>query len=175
MKKLTTKLLKRFLDLAARRLDGEWVLMGGTVLPVLGCDYRSTTDIDFAPVGAQTNEQTIQVMEICEELGLPVETINSAGGFFLKKISKFKDHLVLLRAEKARIYRPSAGLFVQLKLARLSESDLQDCLEMLKLKGSELTDSERSHILMQVRRIAAQVVGEPKEPRVAVLLEALKR
>ena len=50
MKPIDVKILKKFLKIAGIELSGEWVLMGGTVLPLLGVDYRTTVDIDFVSV-----------------------------------------------------------------------------------------------------------------------------
>lgn len=47
MKSLDTKLLKEFLKRAGERLHGDWLLVGGTLLPAVGIDSRSTTDIDL--------------------------------------------------------------------------------------------------------------------------------
>ncbi len=150
---LDEKLLRRFLKLASERLSGEWVLLGGMVLPFLEHAYRVTSDIDFVPVKAVGNDQTLEVMKICEELGLPIETVNGAASFFLHKIQDFKSQLVLIEEGKAKIYRPSVMLFLQLKFARLSESDLHDCLEMLKVKSSELLPQERKSLVRLIEKL----------------------
>ena len=41
-------LLRRFLDLAGERLRGNWVVIGGCVLPLRGVEHRTTLDIDIA-------------------------------------------------------------------------------------------------------------------------------
>jgi hypothetical protein len=142
MKPLNRATLNKFIKQAGDQLEGEWVVIGGTVLPLLGIDYRSTVDIDFICLKNQGNAQLLQLMEIAEGLGLPVETINQAGALFLLRIADFKDHLkILYKGKKARIYRPDGKLFFQLKIARLSETDLTDCLEFLKwskLEGEKL-------------------------------------
>ncbi len=72
-------------------------------------------------------------MKLAEDLGLPVETINQASLYFLEKIPNYIKELVILhKGKSATIYRPNVNLFIQLKVGRLSESDLADCLEFLK-------------------------------------------
>lgn len=72
-------------------------------------------------------------MGIAESLGLPVESINHAGAYFLRKVPGFREHLVLLhKGPSVRIFRPEVELFIKLKLSRLSPSDLLDCIHFVK-------------------------------------------
>jgi hypothetical protein len=138
MKPLTKEILQKFLQQARTHLKGEWVLIGGTLLPLLGLDYRSTTDIDLVGLSAREQGQALSLMELAERLGLPVETINQAGAHFLNKIPRFKNHLILLeKGLSAKIYRPDLYLYVALKIQRLSESDMNDCLKYLEFSISE--------------------------------------
>lgn len=132
MKPLDQKTLNRFLMLAGDHLTGAWVLMGGTVLPLLGIEHRTTTDIDLVGLTQKQNVQTLQLMELAEKLNLPVECINQAAAYFLQKVHSFKEHLVPLHEGKtAIIYRPDLFLYIALKVQRLSQSDLQDCLSFI--------------------------------------------
>lgn len=125
---LDSKRLKEFLTLAGDQLSGDWILLGGTLLPAVGLNVRTTVDIDFVSLGKTDNSQTLALMTIADSLGLPVETINSAASFFLEKLSYSKeDLLVLHKGRTAKIFRPSVSLYWRLKLARLSDSDLVDC------------------------------------------------
>ncbi len=139
---LNQNLLKKFIFLAGDRLTGDWIMVGGTVLPYLGANHRSTTDIDFVGFGKNEKTQQLELMQIAEDLGLPVETINSAADFFVHKHLKSKNQLVLLHEGKtAAIYRPNTELYFRLKLSRLSETDTEDCLvwlDFLKPKKIEL-------------------------------------
>jgi hypothetical protein len=133
VKALDQKILRQFLEKAGDSLSGEWVLIGGTVLPLLGVEHRSTTDIDLIGLHPSKQAQTLALMELAAELGLPIETINQAGAFFLSRIPDFEKELVLLHQGKsARIFRPNATLYLLLKIRRMSVSDLQDCQEWLK-------------------------------------------
>lgn len=52
MKTLDSKLVKYLLQRAEKSISGEWILVGGSLLPALGLDYRSTLDIDL--IGLET-------------------------------------------------------------------------------------------------------------------------
>lgn len=126
------KLLKQFQKQALHSLSGEWVLIGGTVLHLLGLDERLTMDIDLARKSGDVDE-TLELMNIAEKLKLPLTAINQAGAFFLKQIPGWENKLVLwAESPSCRLYRPNGDLYLQLKMARMSESDLQDCLQMIK-------------------------------------------
>jgi hypothetical protein len=58
--------------------------------------------------------------------------VNSAADFFVRRISDWRDQLIELhRGSRATIFRPTATLFLLLKLARLTEVDLDDCAALL--------------------------------------------
>ena len=151
MKLLTPDILKRFLELATERLTGEWVLIGGTVLPILGIHHRTTVDIDLVGKTDRERKQQLKLMEVAEELGLPVETINQAGGYFLTKIKTYEKDLVLLaEGKKVKIFRPNLVLFLELKLGRFSDSDYEDCIQMIQwsLKSRNQTLVNRAKKLL---------------------------
>lgn len=133
MKEINSKLLKKFVQLAVERLSGDWIIIGGTVLPLVNIDVRLTLDIDVAKGKSESPDQTLQLMEIAEDLGLPVEAINQAGSFFLRKIENWEDNLVLIKSSKScRVFRPDSTLFLLMKIARFSENDFMDCREITK-------------------------------------------
>ena len=78
MNSLDSKLLKQFLTLATQQLRGRWLLVGGTLLPAVGIDTRSTVDIDLVGLGDKEKLQNLELMKIAEQLGLSVESINQA-------------------------------------------------------------------------------------------------
>ncbi len=136
---INSKLMKKFIAKVLTNLEGEWVIIGGTVLTLLGIDERVTMDIDMVAINnKQSNSQSIKLMEIAESLGLPVEAINQAGEYFLSKVDGFQDHLILFaESKKCKIYRPDAYLFLKLKLARSSETDIRDCMAFLRHNQEE--------------------------------------
>jgi len=133
MKTIDLKTVKKFVEKATDKLTGDWVILGGAVLPLIGKQVRVTLDIDVAGPKIATLDHTLKLMEIAEELGLPPEAINQAGAFFLYRIPQWKNHLVLIRKGKSGgFFRPDLWLYVRLKGSRLSESDLSDCIHMIK-------------------------------------------
>ena len=123
--------IRRFLDAASRRLSGEWLLVGGAAAAVWFSEGRVTEDIDLVGLEGTPGER-LRLMELAAEEGLPVEAVNSAADFFLRRIEGWRDHIEpLLRGPSATIHRPDATLFLLLKCSRLSEIDLGDCLALL--------------------------------------------
>jgi len=71
-------------------------------------------------------------MDLAVSEALPIEAVNSAADFFVRRIPDWRAHLVELhRGAKATVYRPDATLFLRLKIGRLSEVDLHDCVTLL--------------------------------------------
>lgn len=167
--KMDSAILQRFLKLASSRLRGKWVVMGGTVLPLLGIEYRVTNDIDLAGPRTASQEDTLILMGIAEELHLPVEAINQAGAFFLFKIPDWESHLIeVFRGKSATFFRPDTTLFCLLKIPRLSESDFDDCVQMLKF------DSKTVEVSRLVKEISKHLKENPSEGK-ATRLSALKK
>lgn len=133
MTPLDSKLLKKLLDAAVKKLDGEWILLGGTLLPALGVETRPTVDVDLVCLQKSSNEQNLKLMALAESLDLPVETINQAAAYFLNKTGYNRDDLIVLKkSRRATLFRPTVSLFWKLKIPRLSESDMSDCIHYLK-------------------------------------------
>lgn len=110
-----------------RQLQGDWVLLGGSLLAYLRLSDRQTFDIDLAPKGKVNNEITLQAIDIAAKKGLPPETINFAVEYFLKKQKGWENELIVIRKTKrGAFYRPSKKLFRKLKEARGTETDLKD-------------------------------------------------
>lgn len=174
MTPLTRDLLERFLRIAGDRLTGDWVLMGGTVLTVVGITHRVTLDIALAGPEGATNAETLALMEIAQSLGLAPETINQAGALFLRRVPGWQDDLVLLhRGATAAIHPPGVTLLVLLKLGRLGEADLADCQAMIAWgrRHGEPADTRRLEAA-----IARELVRRPppgKRARLDALREAI--
>lgn len=171
MKALDAKLLQKFIKSAGRRLKGEWLLIGGTVLPAVGIDIRTTVDIDIVGLGAAEAAQNLELMTVAEELGLPVETVNQAGAFFVRKTGYRPDELILLhRGASASIYRPSLGLYWKLKVARLSESDLEDCRHYLRFCTKQKDKIDKKSLM---KFLKARAAGKSNTPEYHDRLRAL--
>jgi hypothetical protein len=133
MKMITEKHLKSFLKLAGKSLRGEWLIVGGTVLPLLGVPHRHTVDIDIVPFFDATMDDTLKLMSIAEEIGLSIDTINLAATFFVRQIPDWKKRcLEVHKGRHCQIFVPNLNLFLELKLNRLTESDFDDCLQYIR-------------------------------------------
>jgi hypothetical protein len=148
MTNLNSQHLKKFIEMGLEQLIGDWIIIGGTVLPLLEIDYRVTTDIDLAFTTSNGKDQTLELMQIAEQMNLPIEAINQAGAFFLFRISDWKNNIILLKKnKKTAFYRPNTTLFLQLKIARMSETDLLDCIKMIENYKHELDKNKISRLI----------------------------
>jgi hypothetical protein len=124
--------IQALLQIAGDRLAGEWLVIGGAAAAAWFSPSRTTEDIDLISL-AGTQEARLALMELAADASIPIEAVNSAADFFVRRIAGWRDQLVeLMRGGSAVIYRPSATLFLLLKLERLSEADLDDCLTMIE-------------------------------------------
>ncbi|MBE7447525.1 MAG: hypothetical protein HS111_01130 [Kofleriaceae bacterium] len=123
--------LLALLATASERLEGEWLVVGDAAAAAWFSTARVTEDIDLVPLDPCAG-QRLALMELAAASGLPVEAVNSAADFFVRRVDGWRDELVpLLRGPRATIHRPSATLFLLLELERLSATDLADCVELL--------------------------------------------
>ena len=165
-------LLDRFLDLAVDRLDGDWVILGGMVLPLVGIQHRVTLDIDVA--GPEGNRQTLELLEIAQSIGLPPEAVNQAAAFFLHRIPGWGQHLVpVRRGLRAVFHRPAATLYVLLKLARLTATDLQDCLRYVQWARDRNEPIQTDVIRQAIEREFRAGPAQGKRERLEILRDAI--
>ncbi len=144
------------------KIRGDWVLLGGSLLPVLGAHYRVTYDIDLACVGEATQSDSLALFTAAEKVGLPIEAVNTAAAYFLHRIAGFQKSLLpLFEGKELRILRPDLSLYWRLKLARLSESDVQDCLAYLK----STQDTGGSIDLPDLQKILSKALAESGSDR----------
>jgi len=120
--------LEQVVEAVAERLPGDWLLIGGALAALWLEPRRTTEDVDLIGLGG-TIEERLSLMRLAGELGLPVEALNSAADFFVRRIDGWRDELEPFRTGTAgRIHRPTVTLFVLLKIERLTDHDLADCL-----------------------------------------------
>ena len=174
MKQINSKLIQELIVLAPKKLEGDWVLMGGTLLHYFMKDYRVTTDIDLVPISERKGNRTqLQSFDLAHSLGLPVECINGAALFFLEKTKGYKNELILMHEWKGgRIFRPNLFLFFQLKLSRLSETDAQDCIEFLRV---DLPEKNEQMIKLIKGLVAKQMKAHSNEKLKLLLLTQIKK
>lgn len=124
---------KIFFNLVTEELEGDWVVIGGSMLALVNANARVTADIDMCCMDELTNEKRILLMNLAQQAGLSIESINPAADFFLKQIPHWKSALVLLKAgQKGNLYRPSLELYIDLKLRRYTAVDVEDCISFIQ-------------------------------------------
>ncbi len=167
---------KKLVAAAGEGLSGGWILVGGALLLYLGASARATQDIDLVPMGEMSNREQLKLFALAEGLGLPPEAVNSAAGYFLHKLKDFKSSLELLHeGSKARIFRPNATLYLRLKLSRLSESDLSDCLAMLKWAAAQGEVIEPKFIKEGLPKALREASADPERlARLEVLARSVR-
>lgn len=137
-----------FLELAGVRLTGDWLLIGGAAAAAWFSVERTTEDVDLIGLGGTAAER-LALMDLAVDAGIPIEAVNSAADFFVRRIDGWRDELVVLvRGERATIYRPSATLFLLLKLARLTAIDLDDCLRLLAHCAAEGESVDAARVVL---------------------------
>lgn len=118
--------LRAIVQAVADRLDGEWLLVGGGAAILWFGRDRETEDVDLVGL-RDTMEERLQLLTLAAERNLPVEAVNSAADFFVRRIDGWRDEIApRVKGARGQVYAPSATLFVLTKLNRLSEEDLGD-------------------------------------------------
>jgi hypothetical protein len=151
---LSMERIQRLVEAAGEQLTGDWVLVGGALAALWFAADRVTVDVDLISLPDRP-ERRYELMDFALAQGLPLEAVNSAADFFLRRIPGWVDDLELLHAgEHARIFRPTPALFLILKCGRMSEADLGDCLGLLALV-------QRTGMPMDRARVLAHLAGLP--------------
>jgi hypothetical protein len=155
--------------LAADRLDGDWLLVGGGAAATWFAPSRVTEDIDMIGL-AGTQDERFALMNLALEASLPLEAVNSAADFFVRRIDGWREHLVLLhRGSRANIYRPDPTLFLLLKIGRLSEVDLGDCLALIDHCASSGETLDAAHVRDTIENLPASDDPNVRERRTRLL------
>lgn len=129
---LDRKRIEALLRAAVQRLEGEWLLLGGALVVTWLDPRRRTEDVDLVGLKG-TQSERLALLELAAEEGLPVEAVNSAADFFVRQVPDWEErHVPFRKGKSARIDRPTATLFIELKMRRLSQRDLSDCRLVLR-------------------------------------------
>lgn len=156
---ITKKQYDMFLKFVVEHITNDWVIIGGSLLAIINAKSRNTTDIDICPVNEMTNESRLLLMDLALKSGLPIESINASADFFLNQIPNWRNSLVLFKAGTyGNIYRPSLELYLQLKLNRSSDSDLQDCVSFLNWHKENLLEIDSAKIRELLKKYDANKV-----------------
>ncbi len=117
-------------DAVVDRLPGDWILIGGGLVALWLEPRRVTEDVDLVAVTGSGSDR-LALLGLARDLGLPIEALNSAADYFVYRIADWRQELERFRSgANGNIFRPSATLFLLLKLSRLSDQDLADCLSL---------------------------------------------
>lgn len=170
---LRREAIRSFLEQAADRLEGDWILLGGAVVALLLDPDRGTEDIDLVPM-APAPDSRLRLMEAAVRAGLGVETVNSAADFFLRRLPGWESDLVeLLRAGGLVIHRPGPRLFVRLKAARMNERDLEDCKLAVRAEGAGLDWTAPLRELRECEATSESAEASARQRELIGLLESL--
>ena len=100
----------------ADRLEGDWLLVGGALVALWLLPRRVTEDVDIIGLG-ESGAQRSKLLGLAFDLGLPVETLNSAADFFVERIEGWRQQIEPLhRGAQGTVFRPTPDLFLLLKL-----------------------------------------------------------
>jgi len=118
--------LDAVIDEVCEHLEGDWLVIGGAIAALWFSRRGTTEDVDIMGMGDPSERYAI--LDFAVSRGLPLESMNSAADFFVRRIPDWRSQVVeFRRGSKGRVYRPTATLFLLLKLGRLDEQDLEDC------------------------------------------------
>lgn len=170
---LTSKILNQLAEKITDEVKGDWLVFGGASLYLIGLDSRATIDVEVAPFLSSTNEDLLNIMSLADRLNLPIETINQAGSFFLTRIQNWQNRCHLIKkGKKGRIFIPEFDLYIELKSARMSESDLLDCLNYFKWIKETKKSYAREEI-SQILTLAHSKANPDQQRRLLQLKKAL--
>jgi hypothetical protein len=157
----------------ADRLPGDWLLIGGGLVALWFDARRVTEDVDLVGIEG-TGADRLSLLGLAHDLGLPVEALNSAADFFVHRIADWREQMELLRqGQSGRILRPTATLFLLLKLRRLTTRDLDDCLHLLERCRTEGLPLDRTRVLAELGALPP-TSGEGLSSRRRRLAEAVR-
>jgi hypothetical protein len=147
---LDQRRIRELVELAGEQLEGDWVLVGGALAALWFTPGRVTEDVDIVSV-VDRPDRRYALLDFAIAAGLSAEVVNSAADFFLRRIAGWEDHLEVLHiGSRARILRPTPTLFLMLKVGRMSEADLDDCLALV-------AEAKRSLWRIDVARVVAHL------------------
>ncbi len=168
MKSINKRLLNKFIKEAAEQLSGDWVLIGGSAMLLMDIQTHPTMDIDIAGSKNAKQKDILTLMQIAEKLNLPIEAINQAGAFFLFSIKDWQKQLIQIhKGKNAIFFIPTPSLMILLKIKRMSEIDLIDCLNIVKAHRDLNFENISREIKNEIKKV--QAVDKEKLERLKLL------
>jgi hypothetical protein len=86
------------------RLPGDWLLIGGGLAALWFDARRVTEDVDLVGIEG-TGADRLSLLGLAHDLGLPVESVNSAADFFVHRIPDWREQLQLFRVGRTLLDR----------------------------------------------------------------------
>jgi hypothetical protein len=140
--------IQRIVHEIGEKLEGDWLLVGGALVALWLEPGRTTEDVDLVGIRHDEGDARLALLGLADDLGLPVEALNSAADYFVQRIPNWEEKIELLHGgSMGRIFRPSPTLFLLLKVRRLSEQDLSDCLHLLQEVENEKMPLDTGRVL----------------------------
>jgi hypothetical protein len=147
--------IRKIVHEIGERLEGDWLLIGGALVALWLESERTTEDLDVVWIRGAEEDPRLALFGLAERLGLPVEALNTAADFFVQRVPGWRQEIeVLHRGSAGTIYRPTATLFLLLKVGRLSEQDLSDCLDLLRKVEAEGAALDTARVLAALDGLA---------------------
>jgi hypothetical protein len=167
---LDAKRVEEIVAALCDRVGGDWLLIGGALVALWVEPRRMTEDVDLVSMRGHPDDR-LALMQLASDLGLPVEAVNSAADFFVRRIAGWqRDVEVFRQGARGRVFRPTPSLFLLLKAPRLSPTDLDDCLAVLER-------ARLDRLTLDVPRVLATMDALPPaaDPAVTERRGALRR
>jgi hypothetical protein len=154
--------IEKILRDAMDRLSGNWVLVGGSLLVAKGLSKRATVDIDLIGLSNPTQKDTLTLMEVALENGIPVEALNQAASFFVLKIPELDRHISpWIVGKTGTLFQPDLYLYVRTKVGRLSETDVEDALAWIRDQKMHAS----AEILLETKAYVGAQLGAATDPK----------
>jgi hypothetical protein len=159
--------IAHFIELVGERLRGDWLLVGGAAAALWFRDQRVTEDVDLFGLDG-TNRERADLLDLAAAESFPLEIVNTTADWFVRRIPDWREQLeVLHRGPNAVVYRPTATLYLLLKAARLTETDLDDCLALIAF-------ADANQLAVDWARVAAAVDALAETPDEALMVRREK-
>jgi len=136
----------------------------------LWLDARRTTQVvDLIGIKGLPEER-YKLMGLAQDLGLSIETVNSAADYFVRQIPGWQDEIVVfLEGEKGVVYRPTPTLFLLLKAKRLSPQDLEDCRAAVREAAEQQLEIDATRVADYIGALPPAANPDQERRREALL------
>ncbi len=153
MKPVDPRSLQKFVQLMGDELRGDWVFCSSVILPLLSVSSNVYSEIDIALPQDVDTTNIVRLFSIAERLGWPVETVQLHATHYAQSIADWRRMVLPLRKSKnCGVYRADVNLFVAMRMQRLTEADLTDCLDYVAYALREGEAINEAYLSQLIRR-----------------------